>query len=209
MKLFVLLLSMLMIQAPALAQTPVSADGADIAGAGEIEELDPFAPDVEETLERFDRVYEEETGMSPWLRDDSFRKANDCSRRSCKVWIVISKASQSAQLYLDGMYRAGWAVSSGLPGFETPDFDRHPNGRIYDRYTSTKYPEGDYAGLGNMPYAVFIQGGFALHGTPQGNWSRLGRKASHGCVRMHPDNARYFNRLVRSVGIRNVWITIY
>ena len=91
---------------------------------------------------------------------------------------------------------------------KTPNFDRHPDGRFYDYYDSTKYPGGDYKGLGNMPYAVFIEGGFALHGTPQGNWPWLGRPASHGCVRQHPDDAFRLNRLVRATGVANVWITV-
>jgi len=111
-------------------------------------------------------------------------------------------------VYINGSLQASWSVSTGMPGYGTPDFDKHPDGRIYDRYTSTKYPGGDWNGLGNMPYAVFIRGGFALHGTPRSNWSKLGRPASHGCIRMHPDNAYWFNRLVRQHGVSNVWITV-
>ncbi|MFP5491413.1 MAG: L,D-transpeptidase family protein [Bacteriovoracia bacterium] len=42
----------------------------------------------------------------------------------------------------------------------------------------------------------------------RGNWPKLGLKASHGCIRMHPDNGKIFNRLVRSVGISQTWITV-
>jgi len=59
-----------------------------------------------------------------------------------------------------------------------------------------------------MPYAVFIEGGYAIHGTTRGNWSNLGRVASHGCIRLHPDNGQIFNVLVRRNGIRNVWVTV-
>jgi len=59
-----------------------------------------------------------------------------------------------------------------------------------------------------MPYAVFISGGYAIHGTTRGNWSRLGKPASHGCIRLHPDNGQIFNVLVRRNGISNVWITV-
>jgi hypothetical protein len=52
------------------------------------------------------------------------------------------------------------------------------------------------------------RGGFAIHGTGRGNWRKLGNKASHGCIRVHPDNALIFNRLVRENGIKNVWITV-
>ena len=101
-----------------------------------------------------------------------------------------------------------WKTSTGKPGYRTPDMDRHPSGPVYDRYTSSKYPDGDYNGLGNMPYAVFVLGGYAIHGTTRGNFSKLGTPASHGCIRLHPDNGYIFNRLVRKYGLSKVWVTV-
>ncbi|XGC80623.1 L,D-transpeptidase [Bdellovibrio bacteriovorus] len=175
-----------------------------------IEEIDPFDPNVEEVLEYYDKIYEEETGKSAHLEPsiDEIIGLATCYRSSCAVWIQVVKSSQRAYLYQNGSLRGSWLVSTGISGRGTPNFDKHPNGRIYDRYTSSRYPGGDYNGLGNMPYAVFISGGFALHGTPQSNWPKLGTRASHGCIRMHPSNAYMFNRLVRAVGKTNVWITV-
>lgn len=182
------------------------------AAAEEPAELNPFDPNVEELLDNFDKIYEEETGLPAHLPDDAY--ISDlmgfarCYRNTCNVWVQVVKATQTLYLYLNGNLSNAWAVSTGVAGYGTPNFDKNPDGRIYDRYSSTKYPGGDYQGLGNMPYAVFISGGFALHGTPQSNWPKLGRPASRGCIRMHPDNAYYFNRLVRGNGISNVWITV-
>ncbi len=185
---------------------------------GEVEELDPFDPNVEQLLEEFDQIYEQEMGISPNIKEVPdfslfknlvFQKSVEtCVRKDCPIWAQIVKSTQTLYLYVNGELAATWKVSTGLPGSGTPNMDRNPNGRIYDRYTSNKFPGGNYRGLGNMPYAVFIQGGFAIHGTPESNWKKLGQKASHGCVRIHPDNAFYFNRLVRQNGIKNVWITI-
>ncbi|QLH48282.1 MAG: L,D-transpeptidase [Bacteroidota bacterium] len=36
----------------------------------------------------------------------------------------------------------------------------------------------------------------------------MGKKASHGCIRLHPDQAKIFFELVRKVGIENTWITV-
>ncbi len=171
-------------------------------------ELDPFSPNIEEQLEAFDEAYSEQTGLSPFLDSLDSLYDDGCYRETCPVWVYVSKASQRLYLYLDGNQAYEWAISSGVAGRTTPNFDRRPNGRIYDRYSSVTYPGGDYNGLGNMPYAVFIEGGFALHGTPRENWSKLGQRASHGCIRQHPDNARYLNRLIRRVGIQSVWITV-
>lgn len=184
------------------------------APAVEETELNPFDPNIEQILDQMDQDYINETGKSPYLpgfnADDMVPEffANGCYRLSCSVYIRVIKSRQEAYLYINGRLSYEWKVSTGAPGHGTPDFDRHPNGRIYDKYTSTKYPEGDYRGLGNMPYAVFIEGGFAIHGTTEGNIRRLGSRASHGCIRLHPENGRIFNRLVRQYGIRDTWITV-
>ena len=175
------------------------------------EAYDPRAENIEEILDAYDEYYEQETGKSAWLHpelNDLLIQVGGCYRYSCPVFIYVSKSEQKAYLHLNGKLEASWAVSTGVSGYSTPDFDRHPNGRIYDRYSSRKYPGGNYKGLGNMPYAVFIRGGYALHGTPKGNWPKLGSRASHGCIRMHPDNGKWFNRLVRQNGISKVWITV-
>lgn len=179
------------------------------AGAEEVPELNPFDPRVEEHLQEYDRWYEAETGLPSHIGDgDALMAAPSCYRASCPVWARVVKSEQRLYLYLNGGLSATWLVSTGMPGFGTPNFDRHPDGRIYERYSSRTYPGGDWMGLGNMPYAVFISGGFAIHGTPEANWPRLGSRASHGCIRLHPSNGKYFNRLVRANGIGRVWITV-
>ena len=42
-----------------------------------------------------------------------------------------------------------------------------------------------------MPFAVFIKDGFAVLGTADVNWTKLGKKASHGCIRLHPESALF------------------
>ncbi|MES2965479.1 MAG: L,D-transpeptidase [Bdellovibrionota bacterium] len=209
--LFGLLVTLTLASAPAFTQesnsAPVLTNAAQADTDG-FDELDPFDPNVESTLQMMDWLYEFQTGESSQIDANQGLYYRECYRQTCAVWIQVYKPTQTAYLYINGNLQYTWAVSTGTPDRETPRFDRHPNGRIYDRYTSSKFPGGDWNGLGNMPYAVFIDGGFAIHGTGTGNWKRLGRKASHGCIRLHPDNAIIFNRLVRQQGIYNVWITV-
>ena len=128
-----------------------------------------------------------------------------------------AERDKRADAFADKARAAVVAALAAQPHRGTPNFDKHPDGRIYNAYTSTKFPGGNYivtvngkkVGLGNMPYAVFIRGGFAIHGTGTGNWPKLGRVASHGCIRIHPDNARLFNALVRQYGVSNTWITVH
>jgi lipoprotein-anchoring transpeptidase ErfK/SrfK len=82
------------------------------------------------------------------------------------------------------------------------------SGPLFKKYTSRKFPGGNYQGLGNMPYAVFIKGGYAIHGTTTGNFAKLGTRASHGCIRLHPVNAKIFYELVKLIGINNTWVSI-
>ena len=49
-----------------------------------------------------------------------------------------------------------------------------------------------------MPHSLFFHGGYAIHGT--GAIRQLGRPASHGCVRLHPANARALYGLVGYYG---------
>lgn len=189
---------------PAQARPPV--DSIEVQSA---DELDPFDPNIESKLDYLDSIYGNEDDFA--LMENSSRpllETESCYQIGCKIWIRVSKSEQQLYLYIDGALQNTWPVSTGINGRNTPNFETHPNGRIYDKYSSTKYPGGDYNGYGNMPFVVFIERGFAIHGTPKSNWAKLGKKASHGCVRVHPDNAFKINRLVRTYGIQNVWISV-
>lgn len=133
---------------------------------------------------------------------------NSYRQIQCRVWARISKSKQILYLYVDGHMVDTFKVSTGDKKHETPLMDLRPSGPIFQKYTSRKFPGGNYNGLGNMPYVVFVRGGYALHGTTKGNIPKLGKKASHGCVRLHPDNAKIFNELVRKAGLANTWVTI-
>ena len=57
-----------------------------------------------------------------------------------------------------------------------------------------------------MPNSIFFLGGYAIHGT--GYIKSLGRPASHGCIRLHPQNAAKLFSLVKKYGMRSTRITI-
>jgi hypothetical protein len=105
------------------------------AQTDEIEELDPFDPLIEEKLLLLDKKYEEATGKSPYLKIDEL--LNSCYGRACPVYIEINKDTQTGMLFVDGILDRQFLVSTGVDGHLTPDFDRNPNGRIYDAYSSS------------------------------------------------------------------------
>lgn len=172
-----------------------------------MDELNPLDPNIDQILEQMDKNYIEQTGKSPFALP-SFLEAADCQKFDCPLYVQIHKSEQKMYVYINGSLVHTWLVSTGVKNSKTPNFEGKPNGRIYDKYSSKASPGGDYKGLGNMPYAVFIYNGYAIHGTTVGNFSKLGTPASHGCVRLHADNGFIFNRLVRSQGVFNTWVSI-
>jgi lipoprotein-anchoring transpeptidase ErfK/SrfK len=68
---------------------------------------------------------------------------------------------------------------------------------------SSKYPIGK--GGAPMPYCMFFKGGFAIHGSDH----VPGFNASHGCIRVHPDDARWLNQQFIDVGSTKVVVKSY
>ena len=99
----------------------------------------------------------------------------------------------------DGRVLYNWKVSTGRRGYYTPTGTWGPK-RMHTMWYSRKYD------MSPMPYSIFFHRGYAIHGT---NYIRsLGRPASHGCVRLHPNNARRLFQLTRQVGPSNMRVVI-
>jgi len=69
----------------------------------------------------------------------------------------------------------------------TPLGDFHAIRKMGSDCTSTVFPVGK--GGAPMQYCIFFKGGIALHGSSE----VPGYNASHGCVRMYPEDARWLN----------------
>ncbi len=111
----------------------------------------------------------------------------------------VNLSSQTMHVQVDGRYYARWKISSGRKGYRTPTGTWRPKWTTRMHY-STKY---NYS---PMPFSVFYNRGYAVHGT---NYvRRLGRPASHGCIRLHTANARKFYNLVKRHGRRNTVIKV-
>jgi len=118
---------------------------------------------------------------------------------SANVHARISKSSQTMHVYVDGALYYSWSVSTGRGRYATPSGTFRPQ-RLEKRWYSTKYSGAP------MHNAVFYNGGYAIHATQE--VGRLGRPASHGCVRLAPGHAAQFFSLVRSYGAGRTKITI-
>lgn len=116
-----------------------------------------------------------------------------------RVRAEIDLSEQRMYVYVDGAIWGRWRVSTARRGYRTPVGSFRPI-RLERSWYSRKY---DWA---PMPYSVFFLGGYAIHGTTE--TKRLGRPASHGCVRLHSKHAATLFRLIRLVGRRNTRIII-
>jgi lipoprotein-anchoring transpeptidase ErfK/SrfK len=108
---------------------------------------------------------------------------------AAEVVINVSKSSQRMAVTVNGAPRFNWLVSTGKRGNGTPSGTYSPQ-RLERSWYSRTY------GNAPMPHSIFFYKGYAIHGTTQ--ISELGGIASHGCVRLHPENAAKLFALVQS-----------
>jgi lipoprotein-anchoring transpeptidase ErfK/SrfK len=121
------------------------------------------------------------------------------ARAASSVMARIDLSDQRLYLYVDGRRNGEWPVSTARRGYRTPVGSFRPI-RLERDWHSRKY---DWA---PMPFSIFFHGGYAIHGTT--DLKNLGRPASHGCIRLHPDHAERLFNLVLEVGKANARIVI-
>ena len=112
---------------------------------------------------------------------------------------TVSLSQQVMEVTVDGRPTYTWKVSTGDRRHITPTGSFKPT-RMHEMWYSKKYDNAP------MPYSIFFHGGYAIHGTDA--LKALGRPASHGCVRLHPDAAADFYQLVEAFGPGNTSIVI-
>jgi hypothetical protein len=121
------------------------------------------------------------------------------SAAGANVLINVDKSTQQMSVLVDGSPRYHFTVSTGRPGLGTPSGTFHPE-RMEVTWFSKEYYNSP------MPHAIFFHGGFAIHGSYEIN--ALGGPASHGCIRLHPDNAATLYSLVEHEGMGATTIVV-
>ena len=104
------------------------------------------------------------------------------------IEIDLSKQSMYVQSSTANFH---WPVSTARAGYETPPGEYAPTALERMHY-SQKYDNAP------MPYAIFFYGGYAIHGSYETR--SLGRPASHGCIRLSPNNAKKLFEMVEKEG---------
>jgi lipoprotein-anchoring transpeptidase ErfK/SrfK len=111
----------------------------------------------------------------------------------------VSISNQTMKVFHEGRLLFDWPVSTAKSGKITP------TGTYAPEFLSRNHRSRLYGGA-PMPFAIFYDGNYAIHGTDQ--IKRLGKAASHGCVRLHPDNARILFGMVKAEGMENMRVEI-
>jgi hypothetical protein len=138
--------------------------------------------------------------------------------------IVVNKATagkeaQTIKIFEYGQLIMNDKVSTGRDVFESKgthnstmdSWSVTPTGYYTPTFLDKDHKSDAYKGkwswiIGGvkMPYAIFFNGGIALHERPRGTESMLGKNASGGCVRL-PDTlaSDLFTRVGETIGARN------
>jgi lipoprotein-anchoring transpeptidase ErfK/SrfK len=116
------------------------------------------------------------------------------------ILININKAKQKMTVFVDGIQKYDWPVSTGRAGYSTPS----------GTYTATSMNEIWYSKEWDnspMPHSIFfIKDGHAVHGSYE--VKNLGKPVSHGCVRISPENATTLYALVKANGLANTHVVL-
>ncbi len=143
--------------------------------------------------------------------------------------IVVNKATkgkeaQTVKLYEYGQLINTQKVSTGRDQFERKGQNHSkrdswtvtPTGYYTPTFISKLHKSSAYGGKWSwltggtkMPFAIFFNGGIALHERPNGTQGSLGSKASGGCIRLPQGFAEdLFMRVQETSGARNPRFTV-
>ena len=115
-----------------------------------------------------------------------------------EVYILVVKSEQRMYVETPTDYYE-WDISTGRNGYDTPTGDFQPY-LLKTMHYSSKYENAP------MPNSIFFHGGYAIHATY--DIKRLGRPASHGCIRLRPRDAKWLYHLISEEGKENTYIRI-
>src|SRR3984893_14144060 len=121
------------------------------------------------------------------------------SNAEAKLDLYIDKSSQRMSVVQDGYLLYVWPVSTGRDRFTTPSGIYAPE-RLERSWFSKAYYNAP------MPYAIFFHHGYAIHGSY--DIARLGGPASHGCGRLHPQDAGLLYGMGEEEGAGNTTIVV-
>lgn len=122
-----------------------------------------------------------------------------------QLCVIVTKSRQRMTAYLYGQPIGGLTnipVSTARRGKVTPTGLYSINQLAGPHARSGKY-NGAYMG-----WRMQFMGDYFLHATSKGYYSKLGKRASAGCVRMTYGQAKQLNQLMRKIGRPSIRVVI-
>ncbi len=129
-----------------------------------------------------------------------------------EIVIVVNKGERSSknpegqtiQVYQHGKFLTSYITSTGTEKMKlTTAGNRYvattPTGYFRPKKAYREYQSYTFKGA-PMTYAMFFNGGIAIHSTSKDHYVELGSRASGGCARMKLEEAKELNELMRSTG---------
>jgi len=116
-----------------------------------------------------------------------------------RIEVRVSVSQQVMVVYHEGRQLYTWPVSTARQGKITP------RGIYKPEYLSRNHRSSLYNNA-PMPFAIFYDGHYAIHGTDQER--KLGSPASAGCVRLATANAKILFAMVKAEGMDNMRVVI-
>jgi hypothetical protein len=117
---------------------------------------------------------------------------------SANVLVKVNQSEQRMTVSVDGEQRFSWPVATGRAGYSTPNGSFRPN-RMEEEHFSDEYESAP------MPHSIFFdERGHAIHGSSE----KLGRPASHGCVRLSTAHAAELFSLIKREGMAKTRVEI-
>jgi lipoprotein-anchoring transpeptidase ErfK/SrfK len=190
-----------MLALPAVAQTNSDSEtqGTDTAGVRAPSESERGPTSANPVTQKTDSSTVTPSANSTAARAETTSNSEPKMAGSA-VLINIDKAKQKMAIFLGGLEKYEWPISTGRTGYSTPS----------GTYTATSMNEIWYSKQWDnapMPHSIFfIKDGHAIHGSY--DLKNLGKPVSHGCVRISPENAAELYALVEENGLENTKVVL-
>src|SRR5690554_1189848 len=107
-----------------------------------LKNMEGYSPEEKE------KVKENIKSLDSFFVKNKLGKTITCREKDCFLYVEVIKSRQMLYLYLDKELKDSFPVSTGTHRYPTPDLNVNPSGPLFARYTSKKWPGGDYKGLG-------------------------------------------------------------
>lgn len=114
--------------------------------------------------------------------------------------LKVDLRAQNVTVMEHGAVKFVWPISSGREGYATQ------TGTFQPQWTARMWYSRQWD-MAPMPHAVFFNRGTAFHATSA--TGSLGRRASHGCIRLAPGNAARLYALVHKHGLELTKVVVH